>query len=246
MTNDETYTFHIDAFTPSTIPMARLAEYMAALASLMGSKERVHFEQLESGSTRLKARVEREAAPKVRTQLTQVTSREDAEAAKAYKRLNELLRNDNASAQLLTDDSTVLQFPGNRAVRPAKMGPFNDAINKDGVLVRIGGTDNTAHAMLEDSGGQTWSFEVSRELARQLAPHLFGGALRLIGTARWVRTEEAVWEHTRLSATGFQLLVQESLADAVARIRSLDDMWDEGAGIAALLQELRKEDGGVH
>ena len=32
-----------DSFTPATLPMARLAEYLADLATVLGEKEHVHF-----------------------------------------------------------------------------------------------------------------------------------------------------------------------------------------------------------
>jgi hypothetical protein len=47
------YRLRIDAFTPETLPMSRLAEYMADLATLLGEQERVHFARLENGSTAL-------------------------------------------------------------------------------------------------------------------------------------------------------------------------------------------------
>ena len=63
------YRFHIDAFTPASLPMAHLAEYMAALAAFLGQRERVHFLRLEGGSTVLVQEIEVEAAPKVRERL---------------------------------------------------------------------------------------------------------------------------------------------------------------------------------
>ena len=56
MTGEE-YEFHIDAFTPATIPMARLALYLTELAALFGHTESVHFEKVKKGSVRLVARV---------------------------------------------------------------------------------------------------------------------------------------------------------------------------------------------
>jgi hypothetical protein len=63
--SSENYEFRISAFTPSSIPMARLAQYMAELASLLGNSENVHFASLKKGSVRVVARVANEAAPKV-------------------------------------------------------------------------------------------------------------------------------------------------------------------------------------
>ena len=37
------YRFKIDAYTPQTMPLVRLAEYMAELAQLLGEPTAVHF-----------------------------------------------------------------------------------------------------------------------------------------------------------------------------------------------------------
>ena len=47
------YRFVIDAHTPDTLPMSRLAEYMAALARLFGNAKQVHFVALSPAAPRL-------------------------------------------------------------------------------------------------------------------------------------------------------------------------------------------------
>ena len=69
------FRFTIGAFTPSAIPMARLAEYMADFAVLLGNEKSVHPGGLEEGSTVLVAKVEWEAEPKVRERLHLVRNR---------------------------------------------------------------------------------------------------------------------------------------------------------------------------
>ncbi|HHW4684702.1 MAG TPA: hypothetical protein ACQGQG_05155 [Xylella sp.] len=39
-----------------------------------------------------------------------------------------------------------------------KLGPFTQDVIKDGVLIRIEGKDKSAHAIIEESDGNTWSF----------------------------------------------------------------------------------------
>jgi hypothetical protein len=58
MSGGEVYQFYIDAFTPETIPMARLADYMASFAELLGHCEYVHLEKLKPGSLAVTARAE--------------------------------------------------------------------------------------------------------------------------------------------------------------------------------------------
>ncbi|WP_139350409.1 hypothetical protein [Rhodanobacter sp. B04] len=245
---DDIYTFRIDAYTPDTMPMARLAEYMAVIANMFGEQGSVHFKGIELGSTKLLSRVEREAAPKVRDNIHNAQSGDGKpEAVKAYKKANEMLREDNAAATLQRSGANVLDFPGRKAIRPPKLGPFNQGIEKDGVLVRIGGKDASAHAMIEDGVGNIWSFEVTRELAIELAPHLFGAPIRLVGTGRFFRDEEGQWQHSVLKATNFLELNNDSLSDVVGRIRKLpQDTWNLGVDPLAMLRSLRNDDSEMH
>jgi hypothetical protein len=50
MAGSSEYRLKIDVYTPATIPMARLAEYMQEFAVLLGEAKSVHFVRLEEGS----------------------------------------------------------------------------------------------------------------------------------------------------------------------------------------------------
>ncbi len=47
MNDDRMLIFSIDAYSPETIPMAKLADYMADFASLLGEDNAVDFAGLE-------------------------------------------------------------------------------------------------------------------------------------------------------------------------------------------------------
>src|SRR5262245_31363298 len=66
------YTFKIDAYSPQTMPLARLAEYLRDIATLFGESERVHLIRIRKGSTVPVLLIEREAEPKVRERLDAV------------------------------------------------------------------------------------------------------------------------------------------------------------------------------
>ena len=83
------YRFTIDAFTPDTLPMSRLAEYMANLARLLGEVECVHFVRLEGGSTAVVHSVEPEAVPEVRKRVQSIMCKDiPNDVAAACKGLN--------------------------------------------------------------------------------------------------------------------------------------------------------------
>jgi len=44
----------IDAFTPDTLPMSRLAEYLKSFAAMLGSEANVHFDSVLEGSAPVK------------------------------------------------------------------------------------------------------------------------------------------------------------------------------------------------
>mgnify|MGYP000623573129 CR=1 FL=1 len=73
------YRYIIDVFTPETLPMARLAEYMGLLAGMLGEPEYVHFDRLEPGSAVLVTRVDVIAATKVNQRIRGLSDRTAAE-----------------------------------------------------------------------------------------------------------------------------------------------------------------------
>ena len=238
---EDFYDLRIDAYTPNTIPMARLAEYLQQLSNLFGEKERVHFSGLEAGSTRLLCAVECEAAFMVRQNVAGAPlGDESSEPTRAYKQINKMLRENSTDAELYRNGAKVLSFPGNQALLLSKLGPFTQDLIKEGMLVRIGGRDASAHATLEDSDGGTWSFEVTRELARQLAAYLFGNPVRLIGQGRCLRDENGEWQYSGLRASRFEPLDAASLAEVVNGIRRHSaGIWRRDVDMAAFLESLR-------
>jgi hypothetical protein len=241
--NGEEYEFYIDVYSPKSIPMARLAAYLTELAMLLGNRERVHFSGLKEGSTRVLTMVEREAVPKVRARLQNAADKEAPEdIRKPFSRIDEMLREDNAIGRITRGNSNVIRFPGREAVRPPRMGPFTQQGEIDGVLVRIGGQDSTAHAMIEAADGKTVSCFVSRELAIQMAPYIYGTPLRLSGSARWERTESGEWSLINFRAKEFHVLNAESFSAVVGRLRSVAARWKPEDDPLSLIKELREAD----
>ena len=97
MAAGEEFQFKIDAYSPETMPMARLAEYLAQLAIILGELNAVHLVRLEGGSTIVVHKIEREAVPKVVDRVTSVrVGNGPLDAVRANRRINQFLREDNA------------------------------------------------------------------------------------------------------------------------------------------------------
>lgn len=224
---DEEYRLKIDAFTPGTMPMARLAEYMAQLAEILGHNASVHFERLEPGSTVLVHRIEREAIPKVR-QRAESVRRGDAprNALVAYKKINGMLRDDNGSAVLLENKkrAAVLRFPG-REEKQETYPAVKQLGSIEGQVVRVGGIDETIPVLLESEGEQIAGIYTNRQIARQLGQRLFDSA-RLHGQGTWTRDADGVWSLKSFRIDTFEWLEDQALGATLEQLRAVPSDWD--------------------
>jgi hypothetical protein len=249
------YEFWLDAYTPESMPMERLAKYMAALAKMLGSTSSVHFERLERGSTRNILRVDRHDAPKVFQRIEQLGGAAAAnDVVAAFDEINLLLRNDDAVGRLSrvaggeSESAIVLQFLGRDLPRQTKFGPFAEPAVIDGELVRIGGKDATAHAWVVDSEGKIWNGEISRSLAAEIAQYLYKGPLlRLHGDAKWERQEDGAWSASNFRISSYEVLRDDTLEDATTRLRSLKATdWAAMDDIDGFIAVERGESDGLH
>jgi hypothetical protein len=234
--SDTIYRFKIEAYTPETMPMARLAEYMAELATMLGEPKSVHFQRLLPGSTVLVHRVEREAAPKVRERIKNVRIREaPAEALRAYQRVNKMLRDDNGVGALQERGATIIKFPG-REQAEEKYPPIRQHGTIDGVIVGIGGLDQTVHIRLMIEDARVSGCWTDRAIAKRLALHLYE-PVRLSGRGSWSREAEGGWTLTSFKIEGFEPLRDTGLVEALAELRAIPLQF--GPGTLAELQMIR-------
>lgn len=233
------YQFKIDGpYKPSTIPMGRLAEYMGALADLLGEEPSVHFEQVKEGSAILVARVDEPARPKVEGRVRNVRLGDaPQDALKAFRLLDDLLASDNATGMLSDGADNVIAFPGVTRPRPIKYGPFKQEGVVEGRIVRIGGTDDSIHVHLRDGAVTLSSIETNPEMAKELGRYLFDNVVRLHGVGTWLRTEGGSWELRKFKATQFEVLDDTPLPEVVAGLRAVaGNFWgDEEDPITTLL-----------
>lgn len=225
------YRFRIDAYTPDKIPMARLAEYMGELATLLGEQAAVHFRRLENGSTVIVHAVEREAVPKVRARTTAVRHGDGTqEAMRAFQAINKLLREDDATADLRDKkqgSAKILQFPG-RLDASEKFTAIRQHGSIDGVINSIGGRDETVHLRLESDGRQVSGCYTTRAIAKELR-HLLFEPVRLFGRGRWNRDDDGIWTLEDFKVDSFEALNEVPLSDALGTLRAIPTEWTDAA-----------------
>jgi hypothetical protein len=227
-TAGEEYRFKIDAYTPDTMPMVRLAQYMHELSQILGEPAAVHFRRLEHGSTVIVHKIEREAIPKVRERVIQVRRGEPTQdALRAYKQINKLLRDDDAIG-LLQDEKpkgVIIRFPGREEIEE-KFPSVRERGSIDGVLVRIGGADETAHITLQSEDQQLTGCWTSRAIAKQLAQRIYE-PVRLFGRGLWSRDGEGTWTLLNFKIEHFEPLQDVPLSTALAELRTIPVEWDQ-------------------
>ncbi len=238
------YRFTIDAFTPDTLPMSRLADYMAALARLLGEVERVHFVHLDGGSTAVVHSVEPEAVPQVRRRVQSITYEDiPNDVAAAYKGLNRLLATDNATGSLSDSASDLaIEFPGRDQQGLVTYSALIQPGVLDGELIRIGGRDATVPVHLRD-GDHIHICNTDREIARRLSRHLYGRTLRVQGIGRWERDGDGIWSLMRFNIQEFEILDAALLSEVVDRLRGVESSgWKDINDPMAELERLRRHE----
>lgn len=248
MKDDKRLIFYIDAYSPDTIPMAKLADYMADFAALLGKENAVHFAGLQEGSTKIAARVEFEDFPKVTTRLHDIRRGNlTKDTAKIFSQIDARLANDNAVGRILIEEGVgepaeLLAFPGRTREKPQSYGPFNQDGHLDGLLIAVGGKDESISVRLQNGDITYTNCETNRTLARELGKHLFE-PIRIHGTGRWVREADGKWTLMRFRVHRFEVLGTESLRDTVSALRAVRGSgWKKIKDPLAELEDLRRDD----
>lgn len=245
---DGEYTLRIEGFTPETLPMARMADYLAALADLIGHKQTTHFDRIEEGSARLIAHVDPQDRVKVAERLDQGRGVLEGAVLRAIERIDNYLAEDNTTGQILDGQgAVVIPFPGITRPRPLAFPAFRQDGSIDGEVVSIGGKDATAHAILRDGLVTYSNIEVKKDVAKALGKLLYGPKVRLFGSGRWERHPDGGWKLLSFSVNRYEVLDDASLHEVLDDIRRApgnDLMTDQGAYDA--LMALRGGEDDVH
>ncbi len=222
MTTDKEHQFRIDVFTPETLPMERLAEYMAQFAKVLGEVDHVHFVEVGKGSAVLRARTDAVAVPKVERRLIEASRRQgDPVALKATLALDDMLAADNAIGQLLdSGGAEIIAFPGRTRPKLLEYGPFREDGVLEGVVIKVGGKDDSVPVWLQD-GENVHRCTATVEMSKRLSAHYRRGLLRVKGTGRWMRETSGTWKMIRFDVADFEVLDETPLADVIKRLQAV-------------------------
>ncbi len=226
MAAGEEFRFKIDAYSPETMPMARLAEYLAQLAIILGELNAVHLVRLEGGSTIVVHKIEREAVPKVVDRVTSVrVGNGPLDAVRANRRINQFLREDNAVGVLSEESAEIIRFPG-RELSEEKFESVKQQATIDGEVIRIGGSQKNVPIILQSEDEELSGCWAPRAIAKRLAVRLFE-PVRLFGRGRWTRNFEGKWALDHFTVDSFQELRDEPLSKTIAGLRTITAHWED-------------------
>ena len=220
--------FTIDAFTPDSLPMARLADYLAQLARMLGETRSVHLVRIEHGSTVLVHEIEEEALPSVKRRVKAVREgRGSGSANEAFQRMNGYLAEDDARARLQIGgaEADVLVFPGSSWSQP-DVSAVRQTASVSGVVVRVGGIGKRVPVLLASHGRQTAGCHADRTTAKKLARHLFE-PVRLFGEGQWSRGTDDIWDVDRFSIERFEPLDEAKLSEVLDSLREVTAAWPD-------------------
>jgi hypothetical protein len=245
--------FYIDAYSPETIPMAKLADYMADFAALLGKENAVHFAGLEKGSTKLAARVAFEDVPKVTTRLHDIRrGNPPKDAARLFAQIDDRLAYDNAVGRIFIEadagaaPAELLAFPGRDRPKAQSYGPFTQEGSLDGILISVGGKNEPISIRLQNGETTYSNCETNRSIARELGKHLFE-PIRIHGTGRWMREMNGTWTLRAFRVHRFDVLDKDSLREAVTALRGVPGSgWQGVADPLGELADLRGDSDELH
>lgn len=188
------FEFRITGYRPEDLPYSVFEKTIVDLGSLFGGKSELRFRNVTVGSASLHV-----AVPLSQAYVTQMRIQEakhgigDRDAVGAYHNLKSAFEKDSRVSATLYDPKrmAVLVFKASPQVAGIQgTVTLNESVRVRGQVVRLGGQGTLASIHLEDIDGFVYIGELKRDLAREVAKHLYGSPVELHGHGRWERDTE--------------------------------------------------------
>jgi hypothetical protein len=228
--------FVIDGFTPLTLPVGRLAEYLKHFAALVGPTADVHLVRVGKGSTQLVNLTPDTVMPFVASRIVDAQRGVGpAEAARGFIGLQALLYEDQTTGRVKEERRKIIEFP---KFQPPQFGPVQEDATIEGMLIKIGGRGDTIPVHLQDGENyhKCWT---TRAIAKALAPHLFGDPIRVAGKGKWLREISGTWQLQEFKINSFEELNNDELQDVLKRMAHVRSGWDDVQDPLAELKRIR-------
>jgi hypothetical protein len=221
--------FVIPAYTPDTMPLDRLLQYLREIGEVVGAPHDMHLVRIESSSTKPVFKMPLPMANEARERASRLQRGEGTiRQQRAYQRIRQMVRSDGGKPAILKDRSgVILDFPPEPEGSP--IVGIRQATNFDGVLLRVGGPGDYTPILMQDLAGEIHAgFSAPRSLAKQMAPKIFD-PIRVNGIGSWDRTQDGEWKLTKMLVQSYEPFDDEALPEVLNRLRSAPVVWPENA-----------------
>jgi hypothetical protein len=233
MADFEELSFVIPGYTPETMPLNRLIEYLQQMSVVLGDPENLHLVEVRESSCAPTFHMPKTVALEAHDRVAKI-SRGDGtkKQVDAYNRVSRMLRRDSREerrpAILRSPRKVILEIP----VAPDDLGVLSgvrQSSTVDGQLIRVGGAGDDATLQVQDLDGRIMSgFTAKRAIAKELA-RLMWEPVRLSGIGQWGRSDDGVWFLERMQVQSYERLEEEALGVTLERLRSANVVWPDGA-----------------
>lgn len=228
MADLERFKFTVPGYSPETMPLDRLMDYLRELSVVLGNPGDLHLVGVEKGSTRPVLAMRHDVAVKARHHAREVAGGGgSARRREAYQTIRRMVAQDGGKPAVLKEPrgAVILKFPSVDIGQDQVIQSLRQPTSIEGTLVRVGGVGENAQLLIQELDGTVIAgCTASRAVAQELA-HLIYHAIRVSGIGSWHRTEEGKWEITRLHVQTFEPLDESELEDVVARLRGVNVKW---------------------
>lgn len=247
MTTYKKITFIIDGYTPDTLPIGRLAEYIKNFANLVGPNSGVRFQRVGKGSAALINRAPQDTVPEVRSRITAARHGDGPkEAISGFNGLKGLLVQDMTTGRIKEEGRKIIEFPKPAA---AQYGAVFEEGTLEGVVIRIGGKDQTIHVHLKDGDRTYPCFTTSLEKAKSLRQYLleYDKPIRVSGKGKWNRTPSGQWDLSEFRIADYEPLNNDDLQQVLERMRQIPGSgWDKIIDPLSEIGRIRKGSNSIH
>lgn len=229
MADFERFEFVLPGYTPETMPLDRLIEYLNQLMVILGNPSDLHLIKIEKSSTKPVFLMPHHAAARARKRARDTwEGGGPLRSREAYRRIRRMVSEDGGKPAVLTSKSaTILEFPSVDLGADQEIGSVRQASTVTGELIRVGGETEFDQILLRDVSGAVISgCFATKDVAKQLAKHLHE-FVRLQGIASWHRDRHGKWQIQRMKVQSFERMETDSLSDAIAAAQSTVTDWPD-------------------
>ena len=221
--------FVIPAYTPETMPLDRLLQYLQQIGEVLGYAHDMHLVRIEPSSTKPVFYVPTPIATQARDRAAEVRLGRGTRAQlAAYGRIRQMVRSDGGKPASLKDrNGVILDFPPVPEIAPI-IG-VRQPTTFDGMLLRVGGVGEYTPILMQDLTGEVFAgFSAPRQLAKAMAPLIFD-PVRVSGIGSWDRSQDGEWKLTKMLIQTYDLLEDDDADEVLRQLRAAQVAWPSDA-----------------